>query len=375
MLPPLNRIVASLDNRSPFLGAKALERLRGRPYRARLGANESLFGVCDAVKQAWEKSLAESSYYNDPTHYDLRTTIAESWQIGIDRISVAEGIDSLLELLFRAYIEPGDCVVTSLGAYPTFDYHAAGFGARLIQQPYLPNYVNDLDGIQALAWRHRPKLIYLANPDNPTGSFFDANALLSWIDHMPGDCLVVLDEAYAEFAPIETLLPRALERPNLVRLRTFSKAYGLAGARVGYLIGRPELVQALDSIRLHFGVAKASQEAALAAYRDTVFVDHVVSETIQANRHYYEIAAQIGVPTLSSTANFVAFDFGTPENALYFANWLENHDIFVRRPPVGHLNQLIRVTAAPLETRRYFQDVILDGMRNRPAACALRESS
>lgn len=362
MLSRLAGSVATLQGGSPFLGGKALERRRGRPFRARLGANECLFGVSPAARRAWLQAVDEAGYYNDPTHHDLRAQIADRWGVGMERIAVAEGIDSLLDLLIHAFVEPGDGVVSSHGAYPTFDYLAAGYGARLLHQPYAADWTNDLDGLARLARAGRAKLLFLANPDNPTGSFADAAALQNFLAALPGDCLLLLDEAYAEFAPAGGCLPPATLVPNLVRLRTFSKAYGLAGARVGYLVGPAELVERLDRIRLHFGVSKMSQDVALAAHGDIAFLDEVVAATHEANRCYAELARDCGLAALPSHANFVSIDFGDAQRAACVERCLEQRDIFVRRPPIAPLDRLIRVTAGPPAMREVFARALAEAV-------------
>jgi len=362
MLNRLAQSVATLQGGSPFLGGKALERRRGRPFRARLGANECLFGVSSAVRRAWQQALDEVGHYNDPTHHELRAHIAASWGVGMEHVAVAEGIDSLLALLIHAFVEPGDALVSSRGAYPTFDYLCVGHGARLLQQPYAPDWTNDLGGLARLAQAERAKLLFLANPDNPTGSFADAPTLQAFLAALPADCLLLLDEAYAEFAPAAQCLASSVLAPNLVRLRTFSKAYGLAGARVGYLVGPAELVERLDRIRLHFGVAKMSQEIALAAHGDSGFLEQVVAATHEANRHYAELARGCGLAALPSHANFVSIDFGHARRAAFVERWLEQRDVFVRRPPIAPLDRLIRVTAGPPAMREVFASALAEAV-------------
>ncbi len=149
---------------------------------------------------------------------------------------VASGIDDLLGLAVRAFLEPGQTAVTSLGAYPTFNYHVVGFGGSLERVPYRDDR-NDLDGLASAAHRVGAPLVYLANPDNPTGTYHSASALAAFLDSLPQPCLLLLDEAYADFAPDEAILPIDVEDARVLRLRTFSKAHGMAGARIGYAIG------------------------------------------------------------------------------------------------------------------------------------------
>lgn len=368
------RILAALEAMTPFLGGKALERRRGRPYRARLGANECLFGPSPAALRVLGASSGEIGYYTDPTHFELRDRIARAWGIETAEVGVAEGIDGLLGLFVRGFVEPGDSVVTSLGAYPVLDYHVRGYGGHLVYQPYSTTGHNDLDALLSAVRTHRAKILFLANPDNPTGELIAASDLKALVGQLPEDCLLLLDEAYVEFAKDEEALEVGFRPPNLVRLRTFSKAYGMAGARIGYVIADSGIVQALDRIRLHFGVSKLSQEMALAAFDDTAFLADVIAQTTQGREHYQAIARTADIGSLPSWANFVAFDFGRPEWSQSMADWFEARDIFVRRPAPAPLNRFIRVTVGPRAAREYFAEVLLEGVA-RLRAGSLAEGS
>jgi histidinol-phosphate aminotransferase len=168
----------------------------------------------------------------------------------------------------------------------------------------------------------------------------------------------LLDEAYADFAGADCLLPREASWPNVVRMRTFSKLYGLAGARVGYALADPALIVALDRIRQHFAVSKLAQEMALAALSDDAWVADVLARTAEGREHYRALAEDLGFTTLPTAANFVAFDFGDAWRAKAVTEWLEANDVFVRRPTDAPLDRLIRITVGPPETRAYLAEVL-----------------
>jgi histidinol-phosphate aminotransferase len=350
-------VLAGLDIRPPFVGPKELERRRGRPYKARLGANECLFGVSPAALRVLADHGQETALYSDPTHTELRNALASVWGRCPGDFVVGEGIEGMLGLLVRALIDPGDVAVTSLGGYPSFDFYVCGCGGRLIRVPYAPPGENDLDGLAHAAHQHDAKLVYLANPDNPTGALAPPASIRALVEGLPPQCILLLDEAYVEFATA-SVLPSRMSWPNLVRLRTFSKLYGLAGARVGYAVAHSDLVEALDRIRQHFAVSKLSQEMALAALGDHNFVAEVLARTAEGRRHYYDLAHHAGITALPSEANFVAFDFGEPLRAKAVADWLEEHDVFVRRPADPPLERLIRVTVGPAEMRAYLAETL-----------------
>jgi histidinol-phosphate aminotransferase len=359
-------VLAELDIDSPFtppfVGPKELERRRGRPYKARLGANECLFGVSPAAMRVLAARGPETALYSDPMNVDLREAIAAAWRVSRHHIVVGEGIEGLLGLLVRAIVDPGDAAVTSLGGYPSFDYYVRGCGGRLIHQPYLPSAVNDLEGLVEAARRHRAKLVYLANPDNPTGTHVPPGELRRALERLPAGCALLLDEAYVEFAAAEHVLPHDEVHPQLIRLRTFSKIYGLAGARVGFAVAAPDAIRPLERIRQHFAVSRLSQDMALAAFGDHAFLEAVRSHTENGRQAYGALAARLGAAAIASSANFVAFDFGDAARAKAVAEWLESRDIFVRRVPVPPLDRLIRITVGPPDAQAYLADVLAEAL-------------
>jgi histidinol-phosphate aminotransferase len=167
------------------------------------------------------------------------TALAAHHGIGPENIVVGEGIDGLLGYLVRLLVEPGDAVVTSDGAYPTFNYHVAGFGGVLHKVPYTGDR-EDPQALIAKAVEVDAKLVYFANPDNPMGSWHDAATVQAMIDALPEGAVLALDEAYSDTAPEGAIPPLDLTHPRVIRFRTFSKAYGLAGLRVGYGLAAPD---------------------------------------------------------------------------------------------------------------------------------------
>lgn len=362
MAPRFTAIVDQLPATTPFVGPETLERRRGAPFRIRIGANESAFGASPKVRAALTAELARVSWYCDPEHFDLREALARLYGIGRDNLVIGEGIDGLLGLVVRAFVAPGAAVVTSAGAYPTFNYHVTGYGGRLVFVPYGADYRNDIEALVAAARSEGARLLYLANPDNPSGTFLPAEAVAFALAQMPPDCLLVLDEAYAEFAPAGQLAPLEAADPRLVRLRTFSKAHGLAGLRVGYGIAAPEIVAAFDKIRLHFGVGRLSQVAAAAALSDAAFAGEVVRQVAAGRADYERLAARLGGATIPSMTNFVAFDLESAPRSRRMVELLDARGVFVRRPGVAPLDRFVRVTVGTREERAGFAEAFSDAL-------------
>jgi histidinol-phosphate aminotransferase len=343
-------LIASLPSTIPFVGPEAIERQRDRPIAARIGANESGFGPAPSVVSAMTATAAGVWRYNDPENFELKTALAGHLGTEADNIAIGEGIDGLLGQIVRMVIEPGMPVITSLGGYPTFNFHVAGHGGRLVTVPYV-NDREDLDGLLAAVKRENAPLVYFANPDNPMGSWWDADSVVAFARALPETCLLILDEAYGETAPAGTIpsIGSLIEKPNVVRTRTFSKAYGLAGARVGYVIGTSGTAQAFDKIRNHFGMNRIGTAAAIAALADKDYLADVLERIATSRGRIAEIAVRNGLKPLPSATNFVTIDCG--KDAVFARaivdRLMADHGIFIRMPGVAPLNRCIRISTGP----------------------------
>ncbi len=345
--PRLTPLAESLPATVPFVGPEAQERVRGRPFRARIGANESSFGPSPRVVEAMAAAAPEMWKYCDPENHDLRAALAAHLGVGLDNVVVGEGIDGLLNLAVRLFVEGGTPVVTSLGAYPTFNFHVVGFGGRIVAVPYSRDR-EDLDGLLTAVRRESAPMVYLSNPDNPMGSWWEAGDVARFADALPETTMLVLDEAYGETAPAGTLPPIDVSRPNVLRMRTFSKAYGLAGLRCGYAVGDADLIRSFEKIRTHYGVNRMAQAAGLAALADQAYLGKVVDRVAEARERIGRIAGQNGLEPLPSATNFVAIDCGSDGAfALRIMQALLERDVFVRKPMAPGLDRCIRVSAGP----------------------------
>ena len=340
----LTQLAETLPSTVPFVGPETQERQRGAPFLARLGANESVFGPSPKAIAAMQEAAGDIWQYGDPESHDLRHALAAKHGVGFDNVMVGEGIDGLLGYLVRLLIAPGDAVVTSDGAYPTFNYHVAGFGGALHKVPYRDDY-EDPKALFAKAAEVGAKLVYLANPDNPMGSWHRGADIVTALDELPEGCLLVLDEAYVECAPDGTAAPVAADDPRVIRMRTFSKVYGLAGARVGYALAAPALIDAFHKIRNHFGMNRAAQAGALAALADDAYLAQIQTRIAEARTRINQIALENGLSPLPSATNFVAIDCGKDGAfAKAVLDGLVAQGIFVRMPFAAPQNRCIRVS-------------------------------
>ncbi len=343
--PRFTPLVGSLPASVPFTGPETLERRAGRAFDARLGANESVFGPSPSAVEAMACAAADAWMYGDPEIHDLKQALAAHHGVAPGNIVVGEGIDGLLGYVVRLVVAPGDPVVTSDGAYPTFNFHVAGFGGVLHKVPYAGDH-EDPTALTAKATEVGAKLVYLANPDNPMGSWHPAGTILKALGALPDGALLALDEAYIDLAPEGTAPAIDAEDPRIIRFRTFSKAHGLAGLRVGYAICATPLAAAFDKVRNHFGVGRIAQAGALAALQDRDWIGKVVAEVSAAKLEIARIAEANGLRPLPSATNFVTLDCGhdgTFARALVGA--LATRGVFVRMPFVAPHDRCIRVSA------------------------------
>jgi histidinol-phosphate aminotransferase len=360
---PFTPLVQTLPASVPFVGPETHERRSGKPFRSRVGANESVFGPSPKAIEAMREAAAEVWAYGDPENHDLRAAIAAHHGVRPENIVVGEGIDGLLGYLARMVIGEGTPVVTSHGAYPTFNYHVNGFGGRLEFVPYRDDR-EDPEALLARARETHAPLIYIANPDNPMGTWNSAAVIQEMIGAVPEGAILCLDEAYADFAPGEALPPIDVSHPHVIRFRTFSKAYGMAGARVGYGIAHEDLALAFNKIRNHFGVNRIAQVGALAALEDQDYLDEVRRNVGVALERIAHIASANGLEPLPGATNFIAIDCG--RDGAYAKSLLDAliaRGIFVRMPFVEPQNRCIRVSAGRPHELDALAEALPDALR------------
>jgi histidinol-phosphate aminotransferase len=342
--PRLTALAASLPTSVPFVGPEAQERSAGAPFKARLGANESVFGPSPKAIRTMRMAVKETWMYGDPESHDLRMALAKHHAIDPSEIVVGAGIDGLLDSLVRLTVTKDTPVVTSLGAYPTFNYHVTGYGGVIHTVQYTADY-EDPEHLIAKAREVGAKLIYISNPDNPMGTWHSAATIQRMIESVPRDCLLLLDEAYVELAPDGTAPAINTNDARVIRLRTFSKGYGMAGARVGYALGHKTLISAFNRVRNHFGMSRISQAGALVALADQDWLGDVCNKVDAARKTLYQIAEDNGLKAIPSATNFVAIDCGQDgEFARAVLNELIEMGIFVRMPFVAPQDRCIRIS-------------------------------
>ena len=354
--PLFSRQLRSLAEVRPFEAAEALERRLGAPLRLRLGANESSFGASPRALEAAHAEVVRSQYYADPSVFELRELIAQQAGLSREQVMVGAGIDDVLGIVLRSYASAGAVGVAPLGTYPMFAFHLAAQDGRLEAVRYL----GDRPALESMAERAQQcpaACVYLANPDNPSGHAFSAVELEEFRRALPPDCLLILDEAYFEFSEGRHA-EFNVEDGRVVRLRTFSKVHGLAGLRIGYALASARAVREFDKVRIHFGTSRVGQAAAIASLLDAAHVAEVARDVREGREHYAKIAEAIGLKTLGSATNFVAFDCGDARQASSLLEALLRRGVFTRLPWAAPLDRCLRVSVGNREERELFSELL-----------------
>jgi histidinol-phosphate aminotransferase len=299
-----------------------VERETGLVGVAKLASNENPLGPSPLAVAAAREAAAQVSRYPDGAAFLLREALAAKLGVSTREILVGNGSNDLVELLVRTFVLDGEEILTSAQTFVGYRLAAQAHGRTPVEAPMKARFHYDLDALRKLLSR-RTKLVFLANPDNPTGSWFGADELAPFLDAVPKDTLVVLDEAYLEFvdAPgFQDALALRRKYPNVVVLRTFSKIYGLAGLRLGYAVARPEVVEWVDRVRAPFNVSRIAQAAGVAALADDEHVARTRALVLAERPRLAEGLRSVGATVVPSQGNFVLADFpGRPAKELFEA--------------------------------------------------------
>ncbi len=286
--------------------------LGGRPIVAKLSSNENPFGCSPQAVAAMTAVLGQSNLYPDPAATALREALAARHGIAADRIICGTGSDEIIHLVAGAFAGPGDEVLYVRHGFAVYDIAARRAGATPVVAPDR-DYACDVDAVLA-AITPRTRVVFLANPNNPTGTLIPAAEVRRLHAGLPADCVFALDAAYAEFAEgeYEDGLALADAHANVVAMRTFSKIYGLAAQRIGWGYGQPALIDAMHRIRAPFNVPTTGQAGAIAALADVEWVERTRSHTIEWRQWLAgEVTAlgNAGLRAIPSAANFVMIEF------------------------------------------------------------------
>ena len=309
LAPPYIRAIAPYQPGKPIA---ELERELGISGIVKLASNENPLGASPKAIAAMHEAIRTIALYPDGNGFELKDALSKRYGVALANLVLGNGSNDLLELASRAFLAPGDVAVYSAHAFAVYALATQAVGAKGITVP-AKDFGHDLEAMLKATVQYKAKMVFIANPNNPTGTYLTASALERFLSALPVNVLVVLDEAYNEYLPPAQRYDSVswlTKYPNLIISRTFSKAYGLAGLRVGYAIAHEQITDMMNRVRQPFNVNSVAQAAAVAALHDMDFVQ----QTYELNqRGMLQIIAglnKLGLSYIPSFGNFICFRIG-----------------------------------------------------------------
>ena len=367
-----------INELSPYQPGKPVEELErelGIADIIKLASNENPLGPSPVVTKSIALQLAELARYPDGSAYQLKNKLQAKLGVDPAMVTVGNGSNDVLELVARVFLGPGLESIVSEHSFVVYPLVTKSLGAELIVIPAI-DVGQDLNATLA-AISDRTRIIFIANPNNPTGTWVDKQSLLSFLDAVPEKVLVVLDEAYAEYVA-EPDYPNGLELvgdyPNLIVTRTFSKAYGLAGLRMGYSVSHPDIADLMNRVRQPFNVNAMSLAAALVALDDDAHLKESVRINREGMKMLTEACDQLGLGYIPSVGNFLTIDVGIDAMLIY--EGLLREGVIVRPIGVYGLPNHLRVTIGlPAENKRFINSLgkLFDAGRKKSASTDLKQ--
>ena len=326
---------------APYVGGAS--KLDGIANAVKLSSNENPFGPSEAAKEAFRKAGYELHRYPSTDHAALRTAIAEVHGLNAARIICGVGSDEILALLCQAYAGPGDEVIHTEHGFAIYRIGALANGATPVEVPERER-VTDVDAILG-ACTERTRLVFIANPNNPTGTMIGEGEIARLAEALPEQALLVLDGAYAEYVEnYDGGAALVAARENVVMTRTFSKLYGLGGLRVGWGYGPAHVIDVLNRIRGPFNLSQAALATAEAAVRDRAWAEKCREDNTRLRAWLAEALAEHGVPSDTSTANFILARFADRAQAEACDDYLKTQGLIVRRVAGYNLPHCLRIS-------------------------------
>ena len=360
---------------APYIGGRPISEV-AREYGldeskiVKLASNENPLGMPQSAIDAMSRAASDLCRYPDSNGFELKEVLSKRLGVPSDWITLGNGSNDILELAARAVAQAGDTIIFSKHAFAVYSLATQAVGAQAIEVVPTADYGHDLTAMLAAvkntesSGKSKVKLVFIANPNNPTGSYLSAAAIETFLSAIPSHVVVVLDEAYNEYLSPEqryNAIEWVKRFPNLLVSRSFSKAYGLAGLRIGYGVAQPELTDLLNRIRQPFNVNSLAQAAAIAALQDTQFLQRGYDLNRAGYAQLTTAFTELNLPFLPSAGNFVLVRVGDDEGAGARVNLsLVKRGIIVR--PVGNygLPQWLRISIGLPEENAIFIAALRD---------------
>lgn len=343
-----------IESLRPYEAGRTIESVRqqyGLSYIAKLASNENPLGASPKALEAIHRSLAELNFYPDGG-LQLRQVLAETFELKVDNVIAGSGSEGIMSNIIRTFLGDQDEVLTTDAAFIGFQVLARSRGVRYRTVPYR-DWHYDLTALAA-AINPNTKIIYLANPNNPTGTIFTRHEFDEFYRHVPERVLIILDEAYFEYAKDNPRYPDSMQYryDNVITLRTFSKVYGLAGARIGYGFAHEELIRNLLKVKLPFEPSTPAQVAGMAALADKEFLHRSLELNARGLRDLTEGLKDPGLTVVPSEANFVMLVMPSEQEAQQTFEKLLRQGVIVRPLRAFGLPRCLRVSTGTDEDNR-----------------------
>ncbi len=355
---------SGIETIHPYQGGKPIEEVQrelGITDIIKLASNENPLGPSPLAKNAIQRAADQVHFYPDGDAYYLKTELAKHLGVAPDNLIMGNGSDEVLQIIGKTYLSPHDEAIYSESAFVVYMLVSKTCGAKSIVTP-MRSYTHDLEAM-ADAITDQTRVIFIANPNNPTGTIVTSNQVDRFMARVPDDVLVVFDEAYFEYiyrSDYPHTLPLIQEGHNVVITRTFSKIYGLAGLRIGYGIAKPEIIQMMNRVRPPFNSNSIAQEAARAALRDDAHVRFSRQTNAAGKAYLYGVFNRIGIEYVESDGNFILVHLN--ESGQNVADALMRKGVIVRPVAEYGFPNAIRVTIGKREENERFADALKDVM-------------
>lgn len=357
------KIPHHIENLWPYKAGKSISELareKGLKRIVKLASNENPNGPSPRALAAIQQALPQSHLYVDPGAYDLTQAIAREFGKRPSQIVCGHGTDAIIEYILMAFSDAGDEVLTSQGSFIGIYVNTNKLGRRLVALP-LKNYSFDLETI-VKAGTDKTKIIYLANPNNPTGSIFTRSQFDWFMSRVPDFVTVILDEAYCQYCESEPEYPNGLdyEYENLIVTRTFSKAYGLGGLRVGFAAGPERLISAISKVKLPFEPNHLAQVAALAALTDYEFLELTKATNVRSLKRLEEGFDSLGIPHIKTYCNSILLVLPDEQFAEQFFLRCLDLGLIVRHVKSFGIPEGVRINSGSDDETSFALEVVAD---------------
>lgn len=326
----------------------------------KLASNENPFGCSGRVQEAVRGIVSKMALYPDDSMHTLKASLAQHFAVDASNVIIGAGSDQVIEFAVRAKAHARSTVLMNSITFAMYEIYARQVGATILRTT---SRHHDLEAFYTLYREHRPAIIFLCTPNNPTGDALDAAEVFSFLEKIDAQTLVVVDGAYMEYAaakdPAKTIAPADLitRFPNVLYLGTFSKAYGLGGMRTGYGIASAPIIQALYKLRPPFNITTLSLEAATVALEDPDFVAMSIRVNFEQMARYETFAEAHGLETIASYTNFITLLFEAPRDSTMIADTLLRRGVIVRNLAGYGLNAIRITVGTPEQNDRLFDEL------------------